>query len=329
MGFYVGAVDQRHADRRREHRPHRGGRLRLCRHQPRRHRRRRTTSSAARKAPSRPRSRAVRLCVATRHQGRAALHADAGQRTRPADALLELMDAEGVDKFYLSHLNYGGRGNLAPRRRRDFTVDAPSAWICCSTRGLRRCRSRPRPRVRHRQQRCRRRLSAALGAGALPGAARRICARSSCSGAATPRASTSPTSTTSATSTPTPSGGTTASGNVQERPFSEIWRDLSDPLMAGLKQRPRPVTGRCGACAHLDDLQRQHARARAADHRRPVGGRSGLLSRRRGDRAERAARAPRGDAVSTARGRRRSGVRRACARERATAVVIVADRVSL
>jgi MoaA/NifB/PqqE/SkfB family radical SAM enzyme len=29
-------------------------------------------------------------------------------------------------------------------------------------------------------------------------------------------------------------------GNVKERPFSEIWTDLSDPVFAGLKQRPRP-----------------------------------------------------------------------------------------
>jgi heme d1 biosynthesis radical SAM protein NirJ len=30
-------------------------------------------------------------------------------------------------------------------------------------------------------------------------------------------------------------------GNVRERPFSAIWQDLSDPLLAGLKQRPRQV----------------------------------------------------------------------------------------
>ena len=40
--------------------------------------------------------------------------------------------------------------------------------------------------------------------------------------------------------------------NVRKRPFSEIWMDTSDPLMAGLKLRPRQVGGRCGACAHLD-----------------------------------------------------------------------------
>lgn len=40
-------------------------------------------------------------------------------------------------------------------------------------------------------------------------------------------------------------------GNVKERPFSEIWPDASDPIMAGLKRRPRKVKGRCGACAHF------------------------------------------------------------------------------
>ena len=41
-------------------------------------------------------------------------------------------------------------------------------------------------------------------------------------------------------------------GNVKERPFSQIWPDTSDPLMAGLKQQPRVVKGRCGACAYLE-----------------------------------------------------------------------------
>ncbi len=39
-------------------------------------------------------------------------------------------------------------------------------------------------------------------------------------------------------------------GNVRERPFSAIWSDTNDPLMAALKARPRPLRGRCGECAH-------------------------------------------------------------------------------
>lgn len=41
-------------------------------------------------------------------------------------------------------------------------------------------------------------------------------------------------------------------GNVRERPFSEIWSDLSDPVMANLKQHPRPVEGRCAECRYLN-----------------------------------------------------------------------------
>jgi 12,18-didecarboxysiroheme deacetylase len=43
-----------------------------------------------------------------------------------------------------------------------------------------------------------------------------------------------------------------AFGNVRQRPFSEIWTDLSDPLMARLKDKKRHVTGRCARCRWLD-----------------------------------------------------------------------------
>lgn len=38
-------------------------------------------------------------------------------------------------------------------------------------------------------------------------------------------------------------------GNVTERPFSEIWTDTSDPLMAGLKDKKERLHGRCAADA--------------------------------------------------------------------------------
>jgi len=41
-------------------------------------------------------------------------------------------------------------------------------------------------------------------------------------------------------------------GNVLERPFSQIWSDLSNPLMARLKDKKRFVTGRCAGCRWLD-----------------------------------------------------------------------------
>jgi heme d1 biosynthesis radical SAM protein NirJ len=39
-------------------------------------------------------------------------------------------------------------------------------------------------------------------------------------------------------------------GNVRETPFSTIWSNTNDSLLSDLRQHPRPVTGRCGTCAH-------------------------------------------------------------------------------
>jgi 12,18-didecarboxysiroheme deacetylase len=41
-------------------------------------------------------------------------------------------------------------------------------------------------------------------------------------------------------------------GNVRRRPFGEIWADLSDPLMARLKDKKRYVGGRCARCRWLE-----------------------------------------------------------------------------
>jgi Fe-coproporphyrin III synthase len=41
-------------------------------------------------------------------------------------------------------------------------------------------------------------------------------------------------------------------GNVRERPFSAIWTDVSEPLLAKLKQRQPYLKGRCAVCQWLD-----------------------------------------------------------------------------
>lgn len=43
-------------------------------------------------------------------------------------------------------------------------------------------------------------------------------------------------------------------GNVKDRPFSEMWTDLSDPIMAGLKNRKSLLKGRCAQtnCKWID-----------------------------------------------------------------------------
>jgi 12,18-didecarboxysiroheme deacetylase len=41
-------------------------------------------------------------------------------------------------------------------------------------------------------------------------------------------------------------------GNVRQRPFSEIWTDLSEPLMKKLKDKKQYVKGRCAECNWLN-----------------------------------------------------------------------------
>jgi radical SAM protein with 4Fe4S-binding SPASM domain len=41
-------------------------------------------------------------------------------------------------------------------------------------------------------------------------------------------------------------------GSVLERPFGEIWQDISNPLMAGLKDRKSMLKGRCAKCGYID-----------------------------------------------------------------------------
>ncbi len=41
-------------------------------------------------------------------------------------------------------------------------------------------------------------------------------------------------------------------GNVRTRPFSAIWNDTSNELMARLKEKKRYVTGRCSTCRWID-----------------------------------------------------------------------------
>jgi heme d1 biosynthesis radical SAM protein NirJ len=41
-------------------------------------------------------------------------------------------------------------------------------------------------------------------------------------------------------------------GNVKSRPFSKIWSEPNDELMTGLRMKPRPVHGRCGDCQYLN-----------------------------------------------------------------------------
>ena len=55
-------------------------------------------------------------------------------------------------------------------------------------------------------------------------------------------------------------------GNVRQRSWSEIWNDESNELLAMLRRRPRPVTGRCQGCRWLAECNGNlRARAQAVD----------------------------------------------------------------
>ncbi len=54
-------------------------------------------------------------------------------------------------------------------------------------------------------------------------------------------------------------------GNVRERPFSQIWTDTSDPVMAVLKNRRGHIKGKCSRCSHFD-ICNGNLRVRAWSH---------------------------------------------------------------
>ena len=143
--------------------------------------------------------------------------------------------------------------------------------------------------VRHRQQRRRRRLSAALGASSIS----RNCAEHMRAKLAHWGGNSSGVNIANIDNLGNVHPDTFwwhyTLGNVRERPFSEIWPDTSDPLMAGLKAHAAPVKGRCGACQYFD-ICGGNTRVRAMQLTGDSVGRgSGLLPGEQRDRRRRRA----------------------------------------
>src|SRR5689334_6211087 len=165
-------------------------------------------------------------------------------------AILSLLNEEDVDKFYLSHLNYAGRGNVNRRKdaflqttrqamdrvfdacwndiergvQRDYVTgnnDADGVYLLFWIR-------RRFPRL---EQSMRRRL-AHWGGNASGTHIANIDNLGNVH--------------------PDTYWWHYNLGNVKSRPFSEIWNDTRDPIMAGLKRKPRTIQGRCGACKYFD-----------------------------------------------------------------------------
>ena len=164
-------------------------------------------------------------------------------------ALLELVEREGIDKFYLSHLNYGGRGNV--NRRTDAalltTRRAMDLLLAACWRHLEA--GKPKEFVTGNND--------ADGVYLLHWVRRRFPAQAVHVAAKLAQWGGNSSGVNVANIDnlgnvhPDTFWWDYTLGNVKERRFSEIWTDVSDPIMAGLKARPRRVTGRCGECAHF------------------------------------------------------------------------------
>lgn len=163
--------------------------------------------------------------------------------------LLELLEVEDVDKFYLSHLNYAGRGNknrgddavhAMTRKAMDLLIETCWRWIEAG---------QEKEIVTGNND--------ADGVYLLKWVERRFPEKAAHMRAKLEQWGGNASGVNVANIDnlgnvhPDTMWWHHTLGNVKERPFSAIWQDLSDPLMAGLKQRPRAVTGRCGECRHL------------------------------------------------------------------------------
>jgi Fe-coproporphyrin III synthase len=164
-------------------------------------------------------------------------------------ALLELMREEQVDKFYFSHLNYAGRGNIHRGKDAHFTATRAAMDLLFQRAWEAACEGRPEDYVSGNND--------ADGPYLLQWASARLPRwhdalrqrlvdwGGNASGLHVANIDNL------GEVHPDTMWWHHALGNVRRRPFSAIWADTSDPLMAGLKRQPRPVTGRCGSCAHL------------------------------------------------------------------------------
>ena len=163
--------------------------------------------------------------------------------------LLQLMEDEGVDKFYLSHLNYAGRGNK--NRKDDVYHQATRKSLDLL---FEHCINEIKQGI-HREY-----VTGNNDADGLylyhwvqkhyPEQAEAIKARLDQWGGNSSGVNISNIDNLGKVH-PDTMWWNYSLGNVKDRPFSEIWQDTSDPLMAGLKQSPRPVEGRCAQCQYL------------------------------------------------------------------------------
>lgn len=164
--------------------------------------------------------------------------------------VLDLVDAEGIGRFYLSHLNYAGRGK---KNRRDDAQLETTRWAMdflfetawhCLTVGVERefvtgNNDADGVYLLH------------WAAKRFPDVAGHLRAKLAQWGGNSSGVNIANIDNLGNVHPDTFWSNYTL-GNVRERPFSRIWCDTADPIMAGLREKPRLVKGRCGACGYFD-----------------------------------------------------------------------------
>lgn len=164
--------------------------------------------------------------------------------------MLDLCDSEGVDKFYLSHLVYAGRGDkhrgedTEHRRTRhalDLLIDR--AWVAVAE-------DQPLEIVTGNND--------ADAVYFLNWVSRNFDAEKAAHVADHLRAWGGNSSGLGVANIdplgrvhPDTYWSDYTVGSVKDTPFSALWTG-ADPMLATLRQRPRPLKGRCGACAFKD-----------------------------------------------------------------------------
>lgn len=162
--------------------------------------------------------------------------------------LLDLCDAEGVDKFYLSHLVYAGRGDKhrgsdtsLDRARHAMDVLIDRAWVAAAEGlPLEIVTGNNDADAVHFLRWAERRFDPAHIAN-LRAHLEAWGGNSSGVGVANID--------TQGKVHPDTYWSDYTIGDVREQAFSALWTG-DDPMLAELRRRPRPLKGRCGACAY-------------------------------------------------------------------------------
>ncbi len=164
-------------------------------------------------------------------------------------ALLQLIEDEGLDKFYLSHLNYAGRGNKNRKNDAFHQTTRAAMNLLFDTCWKNQQAGKPSEFVTGNND--------ADGVYLLfwvrknfPHLESHIRAKLEQWGGNSSGVNVANIDNLGNVH-PDTMWWNHALGNVRERKFSDIWTDVSDPIMAGLKKQPRDVGGRCAACAYF------------------------------------------------------------------------------